>query len=101
MTYTGICVMKKFPMAMMTLSAKRQVVLPAALCQQVSLAPGAQVQVKLAPDGNGILIQSAASTGKKPASVLFDRLLHAGKPVSINELQGAAIAKNLAKAGKR
>jgi len=41
------------------------------------------------------------STGKKPASVLFDRLLHAGKPVSINELQGAAIAKNLAKAGKR
>ena len=38
-------------MRTMTLSAKRQVVLPADLCRQVSLAPGAQVQVKLAPDG--------------------------------------------------
>lgn len=87
-------------MRTMTLSAKRQVVLPADLCRQVSLAPGAQVQVKLAPNGNGILIQSAASTGKKPASVLFDRLIHEGNPFSINELQGAAIAKKLAKAGK-
>ena len=84
----------------MTLSAKRQVVLPADLCRQVSLAPGAQEQVKLAPNGDGILIQSAASTGKKPASVLFDRLIHEGTPLSITELQGAAIAKKLVRAGK-
>jgi predicted ABC-type transport system involved in lysophospholipase L1 biosynthesis ATPase subunit len=84
----------------MTLSAKRQVVLPADLCRQVLLAPGAQVQVKLAPDGSGILIQSAASSGGKLASVLFDRLSHKGKPVSIEEQQGVAIAKKLAKAGK-
>jgi len=87
-------------MRTMTLSAKRQVVLPADLCRQVALAPGAQVQVKLAPDGNGILIRSAASTGRKSASVLFDRLIHEGSPVSIDALQGAAIAKKLAKARK-
>ena len=84
----------------MTLSAKRQVVLPAALCRQVSLAPGAQVQVKLAPDGNGILIESAASTGRKLASVLFDRLIHEGNPVSIDAMQGVVIAKKLARAVK-
>ena len=87
-------------MTTMTLSAKRQVVLPADLCRQVSLAPGAQVRVKLAPDGSGILIQSAASTGQKAASVLFDRLRHTGKRVSIEDMQGVAIARKLARAGK-
>lgn len=84
-------------MTTMTLSAKRQVVLPADLCRQVSLAPGAQVQVVLAPNGSGILIQSAAKTGRKSASVLFDRLIHKGPHVAIDELQGAAIARKLAK----
>ena len=87
-------------MKSMTLSAKRQVVLPADLCRQVALAPGAQVRVTLAPDGNGILIQSTASAGKKSPSVLFGRLIHEGHPVAIDELQGTAIAKKLAKAGK-
>ena len=86
-------------MKSMTLSAKRQVVLPADLCRQVALAPGAQVRVTLAPDGNGILIQSTGSAGKKSASVLFGRLMHKGRPVAIDELQGTAIAKKLAKAG--
>jgi len=80
-------------MKAMTLSAKRQVVLPADLCRQVALAPGAQVRVTLAPDGNGILIQSTASVGKKSASVLFGRLIHEGNPAAIDKLQGAAIAK--------
>lgn len=87
-------------MKSMTLSAKRQVVLPADLCRQIALAPGAQVRVTLAPDGNGILIQSISSAGKKAASVLFGRLIHEGHPVAINGLQGTAVAKRLRKAGK-
>ena len=86
-------------MTTMTLSAKRQVVLPADLCRQVALAPGTQVEVNLAPDGCGILIQAAADTGKKAASVLFGRVKHKGNPVSIEEMQGVAIARKLAKAG--
>ncbi len=88
-------------MTTMTHSAKRQVVLPADLCRQMSLVPGAQVQVKLALGRSGILIQSAVNAGRKSASVVFDRLIFRGKPVSIEALQGASIAKNLAKAGKR
>jgi bifunctional DNA-binding transcriptional regulator/antitoxin component of YhaV-PrlF toxin-antitoxin module len=87
-------------MKAMTLSAKRQVVLPADLCRQIALAPGAQVRVTLAPDGNGILIQSTASAGKKSASVLFGRLTHEGKAASVGQLQGMSIAKKLARAGK-
>ena len=82
-------------MTTMTLSAKRQVVLPADLCQQVALAPGARVQVSLAPDGNGILIQPEAAARKKPASVLFDRARHRGPPVPVDQLQGLAIAARL------
>ena len=41
----------------MTLSAKRQVVLPADLCRQIALYPGARVQVRLAADGSAILIE--------------------------------------------
>ena len=67
-------------MTTMTLSAKRQVVLPAELCRQVALAPGAQVRVELSPDGCGIMIQPAAKTLKKPASVLLGRVKHHGKP---------------------
>ena len=37
-------------MTTMILSGKRQVVLPADLCRQVSLAPGARVRVELAPN---------------------------------------------------
>ena len=86
-------------MTTITLSAKRQVVLPAELCRQVALAPGAQVRVELSPDGCGITIQPAATTLKKPASVLLGRLKHRGKPVSIEEMQGLAVAQAKAKAG--
>jgi antitoxin component of MazEF toxin-antitoxin module len=86
-------------MATMTLSAKRQVVLPADLCRQISLAPGAQVQVDLSPDGCSIMIQPAANTLKKPVSVLLGRVKHHGKPVSIEEMQGGAVAQAMAKVG--
>ena len=87
-------------MTTMTLSAKRQVVLPADLCQQVALAPGARVQVSLTPDGAGILIRPEAAVGKKPASVLFDRARHRGPPVTVDQLQGLAIAATLAGAAE-
>ena len=83
-------------MATMTLSAKRQVVLPADLCQQIALYPGAQVQVRLAPDGSSILIEPASQAGKKQASVLFERAVHRGKPMAIEEIQGAVSAARLA-----
>ncbi len=88
-------------MSTMTLSAKRQVVLPADLCRQVSLAPGARVQVELAPDGSGIVVRPSTAGGKKPASVLFDRIVRRGKAVPVEELQGLAVAKKAAKAGLR
>jgi len=84
-------------MSTMILSGKRQVVLPADLCRQVALAPGARVQVDLAPDGSGLLVRPATAAGKKPASVLFDRLTHKGQPVGIDELQGVVAARRLAK----
>ena len=45
-------------MSSMILSGKRQVVLPAELCRQVALAPGARVRVELAPNGDGILVRA-------------------------------------------
>ncbi|HMO48290.1 MAG TPA: AbrB/MazE/SpoVT family DNA-binding domain-containing protein [Rubrivivax sp.] len=87
-------------MPTMILSGKRQVVLPADLCRQVALAPGARVRVELAPDGTGILVRPATAAGKKPASVLFDRLTHEGQPVGIDELQGVAAARRFAKSGR-
>ncbi|OGT18198.1 MAG: hypothetical protein A3J49_11210 [Gallionellales bacterium RIFCSPHIGHO2_02_FULL_57_16] len=87
-------------MSTMTLSGKRQVVLPAELCRQVSLAPGTRVRVELAPDGAGILVRPATDAGHKPASVLFGRVRHAGKPVTVEELQGLAAARKLASGDK-
>lgn len=83
-------------MATMTLSAKRQVVLPADLCQQLAIYPGAQVQVRLAEDGSAIVIEPVTATAKKPASVLFARAVHRGTPVAIEEIQGAVSAARLA-----
>jgi bifunctional DNA-binding transcriptional regulator/antitoxin component of YhaV-PrlF toxin-antitoxin module len=83
-------------MSTMTLSAKRQVVLPADLCRQLALTPGARVEVRLSADGGSILIQPARSGDKKPASVLFGRAVHQGKPVTIEEIQGAVSAVRLA-----
>lgn len=79
------------------LSGKRQVVLPADLCRQVSLAPGVRVRVELAPDGDGILVRPDSARGKKPASVLFDRIVHRGKPLGVEDLQGLAVAKKQGK----
>lgn len=87
-------------MSTMTLSGKRQVVLPAELCRQVSLAPGARVRVELAPDGAGILVRPALGAGQKPASVLFGRVRHSGKPVAVEELQGQAATRKLALGNK-
>lgn len=86
-------------MTTMTLSAKRQVVLPAELCRQVALAPGAQVRVDLSPDGCSIMIQPAAKTLKKPVSVLLGRVKHHGKPVAIEEMQGLAVAQAIPNVG--
>jgi len=58
----------------------------------VALAPGARVQLSLAPDGAGILIRPEAAAGKKPASVLFDRARHRGPPVTVDQPQGLASA---------
>ena len=85
-------------MSTMILSGKRQVVLPAELCRQVALAPGARVRVELAPNGDGILVRSANAGAKKPASVLFDRVIRRGRPLAVEELQGLAVAKKLGKA---
>jgi len=85
-------------MSTMILSGKRQVVLPAELCRQVALAPGARVRVELAPNGDGILVRADSAREKKPASVLFDRIDHRGKPLSVEELQGLAVAKKQGKA---
>jgi bifunctional DNA-binding transcriptional regulator/antitoxin component of YhaV-PrlF toxin-antitoxin module len=84
-------------MTTMILSAKRQVVLPAELCRQVSLAPGARVRVELAPNGDGILVRADSAEDKKPASVLFDRIARRGKPLSVEDLQGLAVAKKQGK----
>ena len=85
-------------MSTMILSGKRQVVLPAELCRQVALGPGARVRVALAPNGDGILVRSDSAGKKKPASVLFDRITHRGKPLAVEELQGLAVAKKQGKA---
>lgn len=82
-------------MSTMTLSAKRQVVLPSALCRQLALAPGAQVEVHLAPDGGSIVIEPVRQGGKKPATVLFNRAIHRGKPVAIEDMDAAAVAARL------
>jgi antitoxin component of MazEF toxin-antitoxin module len=84
-------------MATMTLSAKRQVVLPAALCRQIALHPGAQVQVELSADGGSILIKPMSTAARKPASTLFGRVRHLGKPISIEEIEGAKSMARLAK----
>lgn len=84
-------------MTTMILSGKRQVVLPAELCRQVSLAPGARVRVELAPNGDGILVRSASVGERKPASVLFDRVSRRGTPLAIDDLQGLAVAKKQGK----
>lgn len=84
-------------MTTMILSGKRQVVLPAELCRQVSLAPGARVRVELAPTGDGILVRAESAGGKKPASVLFDRIARRGKPLSVEDVQGRAVAKKQGK----
>lgn len=80
-------------MATKILSGKRQVVLPAELCRQVALAPGARVRVELAPNGDGILVRADSASEKRPASVLFDRITHRGKPLAVDALQGLAVAK--------
>ena len=41
----------------------------------------------IAPDGGGILVRP----GGRPASVLFDRFVHRGKPLAVGELQAAVI----------
>jgi len=84
-------------MSTMILSGKRQVVLPAELCRQVALSPGARVRVELAPNGDGILVRAASAGEKKPASVLFDRIARRGKPLGVDELQGLAVAKKQGK----
>ena len=84
-------------MTTMILSGKRQVVLPAELCRQVSLAPGARVRVELAPNGDGILVRADSAGEKKPASVLFDRIARRGKPIAVEDLQGLAVAKKQGK----
>lgn len=86
-------------MSAMTLSAKRQVVLPSELCRQLALKPGAKIDVSLAADGSGILIRPAAGAVQKPASVLFGRHTHRGKPVSVEDMQGVLLAKRLVKVG--
>ena len=53
----------------------------------------------LAQDGSGILIRPAATTQRKPASVLFGRVVHRGTPVSIDEAQGLAVAQRLVRRG--
>ena len=84
-------------MSSMILSGKWQVVLPAELCRQVALAPGARVRVELAPNGDGILVRADRVGEKKPASVLFDRIARRGKPLAVEALQGLAVAKKQAK----
>jgi bifunctional DNA-binding transcriptional regulator/antitoxin component of YhaV-PrlF toxin-antitoxin module len=79
------------------LSGKRQAMLPAELCRQVSLAPGARVRVELTPNGDGILVRSASDGERKPASVLFDRLTRRGTPLAVEDLQGLAVAKKQGK----
>ena len=87
-------------MSIMTLSAKRQVVLPSALCRQLALAPGAQVEVHLSPDGASILIEPVRKPAKKPASVLFDRAIHRGAPVSIDAMDAARVAMQPARSDR-
>lgn len=81
-------------------SQKRQIVLPAELCRQLAIAPGGRVEVELAPGGDALLVRPSPSSKKKPASVLFGRFKHKGKPVSIKEMSGLAVACTLAKEGK-
>lgn len=84
-------------MAIMTLSGKRQVVLPAELCRQVSLVPGSRVRVELAPNGDGILVRADSAGERKPAAVLFDRVARRGKAFAVDDLQGLAVAKKQGK----
>ena len=72
-----------------TLSAKRQVVLPAELCHHMAIGPGSRVDVMLDPDGSGILVRPAGGVERKPAEVIFGRHVHRGKPLSVEEMQGS------------
>ena len=62
-----------------------------------SVAVTRQVHVRLAADGSAILIEPMGKTGGKSASVLFGRAVHRGKPVAIEEIQGAVSAARLAR----
>lgn len=84
-------------MTTMILSGKRQVVLPAELCRQVSLAPGCRVRVELSPHGDGLIVRSDRVGASKPAAVLFDRIARRGKPLAVADLQGLAVAGKHAK----
>lgn len=81
-------------------SQRRQIVLPADLCRQLAIAPGGRVEVELASGGDALLVRPSPTSRKKPASVLFGRLKHKGKPVSIEEMSGLAVAHTLSKEGK-
>jgi AbrB family looped-hinge helix DNA binding protein len=86
-------------MSTVLVSTKRQIVLPAELCRQLAIAPGAKVEVELSPAGDGLIIRPATAR-KKPASVLFGRLKHKGTPIAIEEMSGLAAARKRAQAGK-
>lgn len=53
------------------------------------------MEVHLGPDGASMVIQPAQTGGKKPASVLFGKVTHRVKPVSVEEMD-AALAEALA-----
>ncbi|MBK1621770.1 hypothetical protein CKO42_25995 [Lamprobacter modestohalophilus] len=67
----------------MTLSAKRQVVLPAELCQLLALAPGAQVEVQ---GGHGVREAMGRVESRHPAPVdpayLFPPLSFGGASIA-------------------
>jgi len=86
-------------MSTVLVSTKRQIVLPAELCRQLAIAPGAKVEVELSPAGDELIVRPA-TTRKKPASILFARVKHKGKPITVEEMNGLVAARKRAQAGK-
>ena len=83
-------------MTTVTVSDKGRVVLPVELRKRLGIVPGVRLDVELSEDGQGVVLRPASAHGKKPASVLFDRIVNKGQPVPVEDLQGLAAARKLA-----
>jgi AbrB family looped-hinge helix DNA binding protein len=83
-----------------TLSTKRQIVIPADVCRGLAIAPGARVDVEISPDGQFATVRPTRNIAPQPKGKLIGMLKHKGKPVPVEAMNGSHIATRLAREGK-